>query len=129
MCSCQAPSRCWASPSCSACRPSNQQLALDLQGPQGLGTLSVVDSSGQHGVLWNSLGNPAMVPQVPFLLTQGNAVVIGEQGPLTWVDTTDPNSTWTARRSTSGKQLRALPTLSGIVLCWCCWVWSPAGCV
>lgn len=96
----------------------NQQLALDLQGPQGLGTLSVVDSSGQHGVLWNSLGNPAMVPQVPFLLTQGNAVVIGEQGPLTWVDTTDPdlNLAGTPFHQWRKQLVWALPTLSGIVL-------------
>ena len=96
----------------------NQQLALDLQGPQGLGTLSVVDSHSQHGVLWNSLGNPSMVPQVPFLLTQGNAVVVGEQGPLTWVDTTDPelNLNGTPFHQWRKQLVWALPTLSGIVL-------------
>lgn len=96
----------------------DERLALDLQGPQGLGTLSVVSSSGQNGVLWNSLGNPDMVPQVPFLLTQGNAVVVGEQGPLTWVDTSDPelNLSGTPFHQWRKQLVWALPTLSGIVL-------------
>ncbi|WP_369989037.1 hypothetical protein [Pseudomonas xanthosomatis] len=96
----------------------NQQLALDLQGPQGLGTLSVVASNGQDGVLWNSLGNPSMVPQQPFLLTRGNAVVVGEQGPLTWIDTTDPelNLSGTPFHQWRKQLVWALPTLSGIVL-------------
>jgi hypothetical protein len=96
----------------------NQQLALDLQGPQGLGTLSVVGSAGQQGILWNSLGNPDMVPQVPFLLTQGNAVVVGEQGPLTWIDTTDPelNLAGTPFHQWRKQLVWALPTLSAIVL-------------
>lgn len=96
----------------------DERLALDLQGPQGLGTLSVVSSSGQDGVLWNSLGNPDMVPQVPFLLTQGNAVVVGKQGPLTWVDTSDPelNLSGTPFHQWRKQLVWALPTLSGIVL-------------
>ncbi len=96
----------------------NEHLALDLQGPQGLGTLSVVNSNHQDGVLWNSLGNPEMVPQVPFLLTQGNAVVVGEQGPLTWVDTTDPelNLNGTPFHQWRKQLVWALPTLSAIVL-------------
>lgn len=95
-----------------------EHLALDLKGPQGLGTLSVVSSSGQKGMLWNSLGNPDMVPQVPFLLTQGNAVVVGEQGPLTWVDTSDPglNLSGTPFHQWRKQLVWALPTLSGIVL-------------
>ncbi|GLO12855.1 membrane protein [Pseudomonas putida] len=96
----------------------NQALALDLQGPQGLGTLSVVSANGQSGVLWNSLGNPNMVPKVPFLLSQGNAVVVGEQGPLTWVDTTDPelNLGGTPFHQWRKQLVWALPTLSGVVL-------------
>ncbi|MDD2136681.1 hypothetical protein [Pseudomonas kurunegalensis] len=96
----------------------NQALALDLQGPQGLGTVSVVSANGQSGVLWNSLGNPDMVPQVPFLLSQGNAVVVGEQGPLTWVDTTDPelNLAGTPFHQWRKQLVWALPTLSGVVL-------------
>ena len=95
-----------------------EQPALDLQGPQPLGTLSVVDSKGQHGVLWSSLGDRSMVPQVPFLLTQGNAVVVGEQGPLTWVDTTDPelNLNGTPFHQWRKQLVWALPTLAGVLL-------------
>ncbi|WP_312933213.1 hypothetical protein [Pseudomonas sp.] len=96
----------------------NDHLALDLQGPQPLGTLSVVDSAGQHGMLWSSLGTPEMVPQTPFLLTRGNAVVVGEQGPLAWVDTTDPqlNLTGTPFHAWRKHLVWALPTLAGVVL-------------
>ncbi|WP_050577166.1 cellulose biosynthesis cyclic di-GMP-binding regulatory protein BcsB [Pseudomonas cremoricolorata] len=96
----------------------NDRLALDLQGPQPLGTLSVVDSGAQHGILWSTLGNPQMVPAEPFLLTKGNAVVIGEQGPLTWVDTTDPelDLTGTPFHQWRKQLVWALPTLAGIVL-------------
>lgn len=31
-----------------------------------------------------------LTPGVPFVFNQGNAVVLGVEGPLTWVDTSEP---------------------------------------
>lgn len=68
----------------------DDKIAVDVQGPQGLSAISVVESAGQQGVLWYALGEQPVVPQDAFVLTRGNAVVLGAAGPLTWVDTTDP---------------------------------------
>ena len=67
----------------------NKRL-LDLTGPQPLSAASVVDSNNQHGVIWYALGNQVLTPRTPFVFNQGNAVVLGEEGPLTWVDTSNP---------------------------------------
>lgn len=63
---------------------------LDIQGPQPLSAVSVVDSNSQHGVVWYALGEQVLTPREAFVLNRGNAVVLGEDGPLTWVDSTDP---------------------------------------
>lgn len=63
---------------------------LELQGPQPLSAVSVVNSNSQHGVVWYALGDRAVTPREAFVLNRGNAVVLGEDGPLTWVDSTDP---------------------------------------
>ncbi|MFJ2445737.1 hypothetical protein [Pseudomonas sp. NPDC087626] len=63
---------------------------LDLTGPQPLSAASVVDSNSQHGVVWYALGDQVLTPGAPFVFNQGNAVVLGVDGPLTWVDTSEP---------------------------------------
>lgn len=68
----------------------NEHSWLDVQGPQPLSAVSVVDSNSQHGVVWYALGDQVLTPREAFVLNRGNAVVLGEDGPLTWVDTTDP---------------------------------------
>ena len=63
---------------------------LDLTGPQPLSAASVAQSNNQQGVIWYPLGDVALTTPGPFVLNRGNAVVLGEEGPLTWVDTSDP---------------------------------------
>lgn len=63
---------------------------LDLQGPQPLSAVSVVNANSQPGVIWYALGDQVLTPREAFVLNQGNAVVLSEDGPLTWVDSTDP---------------------------------------
>ncbi|MBV6288894.1 hypothetical protein [Pseudomonas aegrilactucae] len=63
---------------------------LDLQGPQPLSAVSVVNANSQPGVVWYALGEQVLTPREAFVLNRGNAVVLGEDGPLTWIDTTDP---------------------------------------
>ncbi|MDQ8031591.1 MAG: hypothetical protein REJ50_06210 [Bordetella sp.] len=71
-------------------RAQDQQPWLDLEGPDRLSTAAVVKSGTQNGILWQALGeHPARIGE-SFMLTRGNAVVLGERGALAWVDTTDP---------------------------------------
>lgn len=63
---------------------------LDLQGPQPLSAVSVVNANSQPGVVWYALGDQVLTPREAFVLNRGNAVVLGEDGPLTWIDSTDP---------------------------------------
>ena len=63
---------------------------LDLTGPQPLSAASVAQANSQHGVIWYPLGDAALTTPGPFVFNRGNAVVLGEEGPLTWVDTSDP---------------------------------------
>ena len=69
---------------------SDDHRLLDLQGPQPLSVVSVVNANSQPGVVWYALGDQVLTPREAFVLNRGNAVVLGEDGPLTWVDTTDP---------------------------------------
>ncbi len=68
----------------------DEKRLLDLTGPQPLSAASVVDSNNQHGVIWYALGDQVLTPRAPFVFNQGNAVVLGEEGPLTWVDSSNP---------------------------------------
>ncbi|OZI49206.1 hypothetical protein [Bordetella genomosp. 5] len=71
-------------------KAQNDQPWLDVEGPDRLSTASVVKSGTQNGILWQALGeHPARFAE-SFVLTRGNAVVLGEQGALAWIDTTDP---------------------------------------
>lgn len=92
--------------------------AIDLQGPQPLSAASVVRSNSQDGVIWYSLGDKTMTPSEPFMLTRGNAVVLGEQGPLTWIDSTDPalNLSGTPFHQWRQYLVWALPLLAGLLL-------------
>ncbi|PWB33120.1 hypothetical protein DCO48_10675 [Pseudomonas sp. SDI] len=97
---------------------NHDQLAVDVQGPQDLSAVSVVASAGQNGVVWYALGAQPVVPHKAFVLTRGNAVVLGANGPLIWVDTTDPELNLSASPFHQWRKylVWALPTFAAILL-------------
>lgn len=74
---------------------------LDVTGLAHLSTAEVVRAHGEDGVLWYGIGkqeaevghtaNQARLAQ-PFLLNRGNLAIIGETGPLAWLDSSNPDA-------------------------------------
>ncbi|SQG00469.1 membrane protein [Paucimonas lemoignei] len=67
------------------------QVLLDLQPLNNLASLQVVESGGQHGLVYHALGNQAPVFAKPILLTRGDVSILGAQGALTTLDSKDPS--------------------------------------
>lgn len=65
---------------------------LDLSGARRLAAAEVVRASGQDGILWHAIGEWEGGLDEPFLLQRGNIVVIGQEGPLAWIDSSDPDA-------------------------------------
>lgn len=67
------------------------QVLLDLQPLNNLASLQVVESGGQHGVIYNTLGKDAPLFAKPILLTRGDVSILGNQGAVTTLDSKDPS--------------------------------------
>jgi hypothetical protein len=67
------------------------QVLLDLQPLNNLASLQVVESGGQHGVIYNTLGKDAPTFAKPILLTRGDVSILGNQGAVTTLDSKDPS--------------------------------------
>ncbi len=67
------------------------QVLLDLQPLNNLASLQVVESGGQHGVIYNTLGKDAPRFAKPILLTRGDVSILGDQGAVTTLDSKDPS--------------------------------------
>ncbi|MDH0745555.1 cellulose biosynthesis cyclic di-GMP-binding regulatory protein BcsB [Pseudomonas sp. GD03842] len=67
-----------------------EQTLLDLKSLNHLAALQVVESGGQHGMVYRTLGGQAPDFQRPVLLERGNVTVLGDTGPLTTFDAKDP---------------------------------------
>ncbi|MFG0786489.1 hypothetical protein [Delftia tsuruhatensis] len=65
---------------------------LDIKGLKQLSSAEVVTASGQQGVLWRAIGEWTGGLGEPFLLNRGNIAVIGGDGPLAWVDSSNPDA-------------------------------------
>ncbi|CAB5711492.1 Uncharacterised protein [Delftia tsuruhatensis] len=65
---------------------------LDITGLRQLSSAEVVAAGGQHGVLWHAIGEWSGGLGEPFLLNRGNIAVIGAEGPLAWVDSSNPEA-------------------------------------
>ena len=57
-----------------------------------LSSAEVVTAGGQQGVLWHAIGEWTGGLGEPFLLNRGNIAVIGGDGPLAWVDSSNPET-------------------------------------
>lgn len=64
---------------------------LDISGLHQISSAEVVKSSGQHGILWHAIGNFDSGINDSFLLNRGNIAVIGSDGPVAWVDSSNPD--------------------------------------
>lgn len=65
---------------------------LDIKGLKQLSSAEVVTAGGQQGVLWRAIGEWTGGLGEPFLLNRGNIAVIGSDGPLAWVDSSNPDA-------------------------------------
>lgn len=65
---------------------------LDIKGLKQLSSAEVVTAGGQQGVLWRAIGEWTGGLGEPFLLNRGNIAVIGGDGPLAWVDSSNPDA-------------------------------------
>lgn len=65
---------------------------LDISGLSGLSTAEVVSSGGQDGVLWHALGPQSGRLDTPFVLNRGDIAVIAANGPVAWIDSTNPDA-------------------------------------
>ena len=81
---------------------------LDVNGLAGLSAVEVTHAHGQHGLRWQSLRAPdamkapnsqgatgafaAVAEQKPFVLNRGDVALIGPQGPVGWIDSSDPEA-------------------------------------
>lgn len=65
---------------------------LDIKGLKQLSSAEVVTADGQQGVLWRAIGEWTGGLGEPFLLNRGNIAVIGGDGPLAWVDSSNPDA-------------------------------------
>ncbi len=65
---------------------------LDIKGLKQLSSAEVVTAGGQQGVLWRAIGEWTGGLDEPFLLNRGNIAVIGGDGPLAWVDSSNPDA-------------------------------------
>lgn len=60
---------------------------LDIEGLGGLSAASVVAYEKQPGIVWYALGALPETLATPLVLSRGNGVVLGKNGPLVWADT------------------------------------------
>ena len=65
---------------------------LDIKGLKQLSSAEVVTAGGQQGVLWRAIGEWTGGLGEPFLLNRGNIAVIGGDGPLAWLDSSNPDA-------------------------------------
>jgi hypothetical protein len=65
---------------------------LDVTGLAQLGVAEVARSAGQDGMLWHGMGGPLVELNEPFLLNRGDVAVIGQRGPVAWIDSSNPDA-------------------------------------
>lgn len=68
-----------------------KQTLLDLKSLNHLAALQVVESGGQHGLSYRTLGGQPPDFARPVLLERGNVSILGDSGALSTFDSKDPN--------------------------------------
>ncbi|MBT2339616.1 MULTISPECIES: hypothetical protein [Pseudomonas] len=67
------------------------QVMLDVQRLNQLASLQVVQTSGQHGLVYRALGEQPPSLAKPVVLTRGDVAILGDSGAVAIFDTQDPN--------------------------------------
>ncbi len=67
------------------------QVLLDIQPLNQLASLQVVQSSGQYGLVYRTLGNQPPSLAKPIVLTRGDVAILGNNGAVAILDTQDPS--------------------------------------
>ncbi len=65
---------------------------LDVNGLANLSAIEVTSAHSQHGLYWQTLGSQAAMQGKPFVLNRGDIALIGAQGPVSWVDSSNPSA-------------------------------------
>lgn len=74
---------------------------LDVNGLAQLSSIEVTRAHGQEGLYWQTLGGPAPAQEKPFVLNRGDIALIGAQGPVSWVDSSNPSASQPPRAGES----------------------------
>lgn len=65
---------------------------INIAGLKNLSVAELVNSNGEHGVFWQTVGSQSAEEIVRFSLDRGDLVVIGPNGPVAWVDSKNPSA-------------------------------------
>lgn len=65
---------------------------LDAIGLENLSAAEVTKAGDYIGVLWHALGTQSHASKRPFVLNRGDLVVIGDTGPVVWIDSENPSA-------------------------------------
>lgn len=65
---------------------------LDVDGLARLSAVEASRSNGQHGLVWQPLGEQTAAVQKAFVLNRGDIALIGADGPVSWVDSSNPSA-------------------------------------
>lgn len=74
---------------------------LDVNGLAHLSAVEVTRAHDQDGLYWQTLGGQASVQEKPFVLNRGDIALIGAQGPVSWVDSSNPSASQPPRAGES----------------------------
>lgn len=66
-------------------------MLLDVQSLNHLASLQVVQTSGQHGLVYRTLGSQAPSLAEPIVLTRGDVAILGDSGAVAVIDSQDPS--------------------------------------
>ena len=74
---------------------------IDVNGLARLSTVEVTSAHAQPGLLWQPLGAQTATQDKPFVLNRGDIALIGAEGPVSWVDSSNPSASQPPRAGES----------------------------
>lgn len=74
---------------------------LDVDGLSQLSSVEVTSAHGQYGLLWQPLGAQTALQQKAFVLNRGDIALIGAEGPVSWIDSSNPSASQPPRAGES----------------------------
>ncbi len=74
---------------------------LEVDGVAQLSAVEVARANGHYGLLWQALGAQSALQEKPFVLNRGDIALIGAQGPVSWIDSSNPSASQPPRAGES----------------------------